>query len=143
MASKEKHPGGAPSTYDQELIDKAEDYLENFTEHDQLVPTVAGLAIHIGKDRTTVYAWDKQEDKPELSNILKRLMAKQEILLVNSGLSGAFNSVINKMMLTKHGYSDKQEIDLNNNIKMTDLSEDELNRKILQLEQAHEQSTKD
>ncbi|WP_415843310.1 terminase small subunit [Xenorhabdus thuongxuanensis] len=31
--------------------------------------------------------------------------------LINKGLTGDFNSTIAKMMLTKHGYSDKQEID--------------------------------
>jgi hypothetical protein len=35
-------------------------------------------------------------------------------------------------MLTKHGYSDKQEIETN--LKITDLSEDELDRKIQELE---------
>jgi len=30
--------------------------------------------------------------------------------LVNGGLSGKFNPAITKMMMTKHGYSDKQEL---------------------------------
>lgn len=132
--AENKHPGGAPSTYDQDLIDKAKDYLENFAEYEQLVPTVAGLSLHVGKHRSTVYEWANDADKPELSDILCQLMAKQEILLVNKGLSGEFNSAIDKMMLTKHGYSDKQEIDVNSNIKITDLSEDELDRKIKELE---------
>jgi len=132
--AENKHPGGAPSTYDQDLIDKAEDYLENFNDYEQLVPTIAGLALHIGKSRETVYEWSKKDDRPEFSDILCQLMAKQEILLVNKGLSGEFNSAIDKMMLTKHGYSDKQEVDVNSNIKITDLSEDELDRKIKELE---------
>jgi hypothetical protein len=132
MAEKEKHPGGAPTKYDQEVIDKAEDYLENFHMHDQVVPTVAGLSLHIGMSRRSVYGWADQEDKPEFLHILNRLMAKQELLLVNKGLSGEFNSNIDKMMLTKHGYSDKQEIETN--LKITDLSEDELDRKIQELE---------
>lgn len=143
MATKKKHAGGAPSTYDREIIEKSLDYLENFSNYEQVVPTVAGLAVHIGKSRETVYEWSKKEDRKEFSDILCQLMAKQEILLVNKGLSGEFNPAIDKMMLTKHGYSDKQEVDVKSNVNITDLSEDELDRKIRQLEQAHEKSTED
>ena len=32
-------------------------------------------------------------------------------MLINGGLMGDFNASIAKVMMTKHGYSDKQEID--------------------------------
>ena len=38
-------------------------------------------------------------------------MKKQEKDLINKGLTGDFNSTITKLILTKHGYSDKQDID--------------------------------
>ena len=64
-------------------------------------------------------------------------MAKQEKTLVNGSLRGEMNPAISKMMLTKHGYSDKQEIDTNLNIKdsvdLSQLSEDEL-RKLIEMQ---------
>ena len=46
------------------------------------------------------------------SNIFEKLMSEQEKVLVNKGLTGDYNSTIAKLILTKHGYSDKQDIDL-------------------------------
>jgi len=48
----------------------------------------------------------------EFSDILKELDADQEIKLLNSGLTGDFNSTITKLILTKHGYSDKTQQEL-------------------------------
>lgn len=45
--------------------------------------------------------------------------------------------------LKRKKYGDSSTTTHEGNIRLTDLSEDELDRKILQLEQAHEQSTKD
>jgi hypothetical protein len=38
--------------------------------------------------------------------------AKQERQLISGGLTNEFNSAITKMMLTKHGYTDKTETDI-------------------------------
>lgn len=100
-----------PTDYSQEVLDKALDYVENFESYGDAVPTVAGMACEIGVSRETLYAWSKDESKPEFSDIFSRVMEKQERNLVNGGLAGGFNPAVTKMMLTKHGYSDKQEID--------------------------------
>ena len=100
-----------PTDYKPELIAKAYEYLENYAELGDVVPTVAGMACEIGVSRETIYAWGKDEDKPEFSDILTRVQQAQERKLVSGGLGGAFNPAITKMMLTKHGYSDKQELD--------------------------------
>lgn len=100
-----------PTDYSQELLDKALDYAENFESYGDVVPTVAGMACEIGVSRETIYAWSKQDDKREFSDILTRVMEFQERKLVNGGLAGGFNPAVTKMMLTKHGYSDKQEVD--------------------------------
>jgi hypothetical protein len=103
--------GGRPTEYNQELIDKAEDYLTNYADAGDLVPTIAGLACVLGVHRDTLYDWAAQPEKQEFSYILKMVMQYQERKLVNGGLSDVFNASITKMMLTKHGYSDKQEVD--------------------------------
>ena len=43
------------------------------------------------------------------------LQAKQEMLLINGGLSQQFSGVITKLMLTNHGYSDKVQTDVTTN----------------------------
>ena len=112
MSSKTKRAPGRPTDYTDELLDAARAYiLGGWEQSGDAVPTVAGMACEIGVSRETMYAWAKDENKPEFSDIFKELLEWQERKLVNGGLSGGFNPAVTKMMLTKHGYSDKQEID--------------------------------
>lgn len=103
--------GGRPTLYTDELVEKAEDYSVNFDSYGDPVPTIAGLACELDVRRETIYAWSKDENKPEFSNIYNRIMEFQERRLVSGGLVGGFNPAVTKMMLTKHGYSDKVEQD--------------------------------
>lgn len=102
-------PAGRPTEYTEEILDKARVYLEVLPE-DEVYPSIAGLATFIGVARSTIYDWASQESKKEFSDILEQILAKQEKELGNKGLKGEFNSTITKLMLTKHGYSDKQEL---------------------------------
>lgn len=115
--NKPKNKGGRPTTYTQEVIDKATEYLTHYDMQGDVVPTVAGLAQYIGRSRETLHTWAKDENKPEFSDIYKEIMEIQEQKLVNGGLMSDYNPQITKMMLTKHGYSDKQEIDMNANVQ--------------------------
>lgn len=106
-----KNKGGRPTNYTDDLIDGALDYLESYKSKEELVPTVVGLCRHINRSKAVIYKWAKDVDKQEFIDILGQIEELQHIGLVNGGLSSAFNPAITKMMLTKHGYSDKQEID--------------------------------
>ena len=103
--------GGRPTKYSPEILELARDYVVNFKEYDDVVPTIAGLACELNIARDTIYDWSEQEDKQEFSDIIKVLMAYQERNLVNGGLSGGMNPMITKLMLAKHGHSDKTDID--------------------------------
>jgi hypothetical protein len=100
-----------PVEYGPEVLRLANEYLEQYPQNKQLVPTVVGLCKHINRSKSTVYEWEKHADKSEFSDILTRIAEIQEMELINGGLGGLFNPAITKMMLTKHGYSDKQELD--------------------------------
>ena len=102
---------GRPSIYKPDMVEKARRYIANHEYYNDPVPTVAGLACVLGVVRDTCYAWAKDENKPEFSDILGELAQKQERVLIARGLVGEFNAPITKMMLTKHGYSDKVEND--------------------------------
>lgn len=105
------NPGGRPSKYTDELIQNFERYLEEDGCSDP-VPSIAGLALHLGISRETCYAWAADEDKAEFAELMERLLAQQERALISGGLLNVFNANITKMMLTKHGYTDRQETTL-------------------------------
>ncbi|MEQ1967688.1 DNA-packaging protein [Xenorhabdus nematophila] len=101
---------GCPSKLNDELIAKAKTYLYGgYTEHEAVIPSVAGLACYLGIARSTVYEYAKLN--AEFSDTLEGILALQESRLINKGLSGEFNATITKLMLSNHGYSEKQEID--------------------------------
>lgn len=94
------------------MIEMARRYIANHQDFDDPVPSVAGLACVLGVTRGTCYQWAKDETKPEFSHILDELAQKQERQLIKGGLIGEYNSPITKMMMTKHGYSDRMDSDL-------------------------------
>lgn len=95
-----------PTDYTEELLEKAGAYLMAYTT---AVPSIAGLAKYLKINRSTVYDWMSHPDKKAFSDICSDIMAEQEEKLVDCGLRGEFQPTITKLMLTKHGYSDKQE----------------------------------
>jgi len=117
---------GRPTKYNEETCVKAYDYLNNFGSNGDVIPTIEGLALTLDIRRETVYDWIKHPEKTEFSNIVDEVLAKQSQILVNKGLTSDFNASITKLMLTKHGYSDKQEIDANLNHTTQEQWADEL-----------------
>lgn len=69
------------------------------------LPSVAGLAIELKVARSTVYLWAKEY--PEFSDILETILATQEQVTLEGGLSGEYSAVIAKLVLGKHGYRDE------------------------------------
>lgn len=98
---------GRPTKYNDEIQAKAEQYVSGYAEAGDTVPTIAGLACELGIHKDTCYEWAKIHDS--FSDVFTRVGMLQERALVNGGLSGDFNPAVTKMLLTKHGYSDKME----------------------------------
>lgn len=95
-----------------ESLGPARDYLAGgYTIDGGVIPTVAGLACYLGVSRSTVNKW-AVDDKGEggFSDIVEGILSMQEFKLVNGGLKGDYNPTIAKLLLTKHGYSDKAEM---------------------------------
>jgi hypothetical protein len=105
-------PGGRPTVYSDNILKMARGYLTSFKDMGDVVPSIAGLACVLGITRETCRAWGNDPEKAEFSVILNELAQRQERELLNNGLAGNFNAPITKMMLSKHGYSDKVEQDL-------------------------------
>ena len=103
---------GRPTKYNQEILKKTTQYLNNYEEFGDVIPSIAGLAVCLKLPRTRLYDWASHENKKEFRDMLQDILAKQEQVLLNKGLSGEFNSNIAKLALAKHGYSDRQETNL-------------------------------
>ena len=102
-----KHAGGRPSKW-QDCVDPAWEYVNGgFQAENDVVPTIAGLAVFLHCARETVHAWAREHE--EFSHIVRQLMSKQEKMLANGGILGEYNASITKLLLTKHGYSEKIE----------------------------------
>lgn len=98
-----------PTKYGQDVLDKAYEYLDNFKKHG-VVPSTARLARILNVARSQLYVW--RDEYPEFQDILEAIQAEQEALLIDSGLTGEFVSPITKLLMTKHGYSDRIEQDM-------------------------------
>jgi hypothetical protein len=116
--------GGRPTAYSEEMLTKAREYIDSCQDDEiereakqgQMVyklkaklPTKGGLARYLGVSRDTLYEWSSVHK--EFSYIMEELGAEQEDRLINNGLSGDYNPTIAKVLLTKHGYHDKSEVD--------------------------------
>lgn len=122
-----KHAGGRPTIYTEELVEEAKLYLEERKDeieeyhktrgeksdtYERLVhvrlPTLEGLALRLKVSRETLYAWEKEHQ--EFSDILGDIRAAQAERLINGSLSGEYNPLISKLLLSKHGYIEKQDV---------------------------------
>lgn len=122
---------GRPSGYTPEVLQKTRDYLTIYSSLGHAVPSVAGLAVHLGLARSTIYEWSADSEKKEFADILSKILAEQEQVALSNGLTGEYNATIVKLLLGKHGYSDKAETQTT--VTLENMSDDELNARIQSL----------
>ena len=101
---------GRLTDYNEEILDKARHYIENYEDYGDAVPMVEGLACVLGISRETVYAWAKQEDKEIFSDIVTQLRSKKSRVLQNGGLTNKFNAKISGLLLGHEGYREKMDM---------------------------------
>lgn len=108
------HAGGRPQTYSQEKVETALLYIKNYENYGDTVPSNVGLARVLEVNRSTLYLWGGDKNKPEFHDILEEIQATQERVLLNKGLNGTYNSNIVKLLLGKHGYVQQKDNTLSN-----------------------------
>lgn len=104
-------PGGRPTKYTPELLLRAHQYVDDYTIAGDAVPQLAGFSIWIGITKETLFQWERDPEKAEFSDLIGKVREQQCQALINGGLMGEFNPTIAKVLLAKHGFSDRQEID--------------------------------
>lgn len=88
---------------------RAHDYAAGgFVAAGDVVPSRAGLAVHLDVTRRTLANWAKEND--QFLTTLDKINTTQEKMALSGGLVGDYNSVIAKLLLANHGYSDKQDL---------------------------------
>lgn len=105
-----------PSSKPENLIELVTKYLseckDSFTSEGNKVnlPTIEGLALYLGFNKTTMYEWAKTDT--EFSNSLGIIKDEQKKRLLSEGLAGNYNSTIAKLILSaNHGMVEKKEVD--------------------------------
>ena len=104
--------GGRPTEYSPKTLAIARDYADGGWERlGHVVPSVAGLSVVLKVSKETLLNWSKDPEKIEFFGVYRQISSTQEFQLINGGLKGEYNSAIAKMLLAKHGYSDKPEVE--------------------------------
>lgn len=123
-----------PIEYTPRHTELAIEYLDSckdsYTERDKLkvkLPSIEWLARHFQKNglhiaRSTIYEWRDNKEYQEFSDILENILSEQAERLINSSISWEYNSNIAKLLMGKHWYSDKQEIDQNIKAEVNNMS---------------------
>lgn len=125
---------GRPSEYSPEILTKTKEYIDSCEDKTETIvagetdkytkysvrvtvnlPTIEGLARYLKLHKDTIYTWRKE--KRDFSDLIDELLAKQAEQLINKGLNGDYNPTIAKVLLTKHGYTDRQEVVQSTTIK--------------------------
>jgi len=101
---------GRPSKYNDKTLEKTCWYFDNWKKLNHAIPSIAGLADHLEVDRGTIHRWANDEEKLDFCNMLSRIATRQELVLLNQGLTSELNSSIVKIALTHHGYHEKSEV---------------------------------
>lgn len=124
---KEKRNPWRPTKYSNEIIPKTLKYIDGCEDEvrelvsgytrlgtemyrEKLIvhlPSIEGLSLELNVSVSTIYEW--QKIYPDFSEVIKKLLAKQAHVLLNKGISGDYNAVISKVLLTKHGYREGTE----------------------------------
>lgn len=121
---------GRPTKLTKAVLEKAQEYIEQAKDNHEVVgenrptviwnvklPTIEGLANFLGVNRDSLYEWEKENE--DFSDILTRVRNEQAERLINNSLAGNYNPVISKLLLSKHGYIEKSEQDVNHSGDVT------------------------
>lgn len=124
------HAGGRPTDYSDKVLKAAKKYLKECEDEpvqetiglsakgtelyknklNVNLPTIEGLSAYLKVNRDTLYEWAKIHK--EFSDTLEDIKAEQAKRLINSGLSGDYNSTIAKLILSSnHGMREKTDVD--------------------------------
>ena len=114
-----------PTSLTDEVIEQTQNYINNYEQYGDTIPSVVGLCGAINRAKSTIYRW-AEEGKGEFSDALKAIKESQERVTLNKAITGEFNATISKLVLANHGYSEKQEVTTREATDPSQMSDEEL-----------------
>lgn len=119
---------GRPTKYTSNMVEKTRKYIasckdtveefhktrgEKSDSYDRILkvnlPLMASLALTLKVNKSTLYEWAKKNE--EFSDVLDELHAEQEKRLLLHGLTGDYNPLITKLILSaRHDYKEKTDV---------------------------------
>lgn len=139
---KPSNLGGRPTLYNDQLQKLADEYVDNWNLYLEIkskddpskvthvvnsIPSIVGLALHLGVHRDSIYNWAKIHEK--FIYTLERIKQKQEMFLIHHGLTKGYDSGFAKFLsINVTDYKDKVEVSsTNKNIEINiDTNDSEL-----------------
>lgn len=120
--------GGRPTKYDPSFVEKVDEYLaecqdrtfrfhrtqgEKSDTYERRIkvklPTIEGLALYLDVSKQTLYTWG--EKHPEFLDALGKIEREQKQRLIEKGLSGDYNPLIAKLVLSaNHGMKERKDV---------------------------------
>lgn len=111
---KKKNPGGRPTKYTPEMQEKADYYAAGgWVEAGDAIPSTAGLCCYIGIVRSIAFIW--RDTYPKFSDTIQKISTLQEAVTLSKSITSVFNPTISKLILSNHGYHEKQYTDITTN----------------------------
>ena len=110
------NPAGRKTTCTPGVIKLALEYVsddpkKNYLRYDHAIPSIVGMARVLKRSRATLYTWAKDPENT-FHDILAENNEFQELVTINGTLKGELNAQIGKLVLGKHGYHDRQEVEV-------------------------------
>ena len=99
-----------PTKYTPELLEKAQEYLDTWEELGDAVPMLVGMSIHCGITEKTRMKYEKEHEA--MGIVCAGVREAQQQVLINKGLTKIHDNSLTKLMLMKHGFTDKQTVDM-------------------------------
>lgn len=99
---------GRPTKYKPEVFDQIEEYLSMAGREQTSLPSIEGLALHIGVNTDTINEWSKRY--PKFSVAIKKIAARQKKQLMDDGMYGGkeVNAAMAIFLLkVNHGMQEK------------------------------------
>jgi predicted CopG family antitoxin len=103
MDDIQKHPGGRPSLFTSEELERLKQDFEQYIQ-DNTIPIVAEFAYQHNLTKQYLY------DREEFSDLLKKCVQKKEANLEKGALAGKLTPSVAIFSLKQLGWTDKQEL---------------------------------
>lgn len=114
---------GRPALYSDLMHLRSMVYLYDYSSQGDLIPSVAGLAVWLSVARSTIYEWAKTHGA--FSDTLESILAEQNRLALNGGITRDWSGPICKLVLSNHGMIERKQVDnISTDRSMTPISLD-------------------